>query len=221
MAVAASLPFHTAALVVDTFTNLRQQIAHLHCRRSVTPSLGSLSLPSQYVPNTLGQQHACTCCSPIPWLFSARSVGKGQVVVLLYSETHVALGCIFKACKANQLQWYLGPPEDQEKQKQKQNTPGYVEIPELSVEKLAGARDVGYGWDGRVRDQRDWASVLGGIVGSLLARCVLQWFCWSADTLIEHALVCAVQRQLVDATVQHMLTCFLSGHPCVPCRDRA
>jgi hypothetical protein len=73
-----------------------------------------------------------------------------------------------------------------------------------------------------VRDQRKWASVLGGIVGSLLALCVLEWVCWSAATLNEHALgVCALQCYLVDAIAQHMLTCFLPGRPVLRALQRS
>lgn len=55
---------------------------------------------------------------------------------MLHPPEHISLTAIFMACRANKLQWYLGPPpEDKDETKRK---PGEVLLPDLAIEKMQG-----------------------------------------------------------------------------------
>lgn len=60
------------------------------------------------------------------------SCGKGSVVVLMHPAQHLSMAAIFRACRANRLQWYLGPPSDAGAE------PGEVKVPDLPLEQLKG-----------------------------------------------------------------------------------
>lgn len=68
---------------------------------------------------------------------SSYSCGKGTAVVLLHTAEHLAMAAIFKACKANRLQWYLGPPEE-DKQPDSLEAVGKLKVPDLPLERLKG-----------------------------------------------------------------------------------
>jgi hypothetical protein len=53
------------------------------------------------------------------------------VVVLMHPAQHLSMAAIFRACRANRLQWYLGPPSDA-------GEPGEVKVPDLPLEQLKG-----------------------------------------------------------------------------------
>lgn len=67
-------------------------------------------------------QTAAACC------------GKGCAVVLMHPAEHISMAAIFRACKANRLQWYLGPPPGDKEEKQR--VIGEVVVPDLPLDKL-------------------------------------------------------------------------------------
>jgi hypothetical protein len=57
-------------------------------------------------------------------------------VVLMHPAEHISMAAIFRACKANRLQWYLGPPPGDKEEKQR--SIGEVVVPDLPLDKLQG-----------------------------------------------------------------------------------
>lgn len=57
----------------------------------------------------------CCCCLCFPACLPAcpkHSCDKGSVVCMVHPVRHISLAAIFRACKANKLQWYLKQPAD-------------------------------------------------------------------------------------------------------------
>lgn len=89
----------------------------------------------------LCQLHLCLL-TPCGCVFSwpACSCGKGTVVCLMYPVRHIALAAIFRACKANKLQWYLKPqPGAQAGHCADENVPEDLTLAELKCELLCCA----------------------------------------------------------------------------------
>jgi hypothetical protein len=54
----------------------------------------------------------------------------------MHPAEHISMAAIFRACKANRLQWYLGPPPGDKEEKQR--VIGEVVVPDLPLDKLKG-----------------------------------------------------------------------------------
>lgn len=57
-------------------------------------------------------------------------------MVLMHPAEHISMAAIFRACKANRLQWYLGPPPGDKEEKQR--SIGEVVVPDLQLDRLKG-----------------------------------------------------------------------------------
>jgi hypothetical protein len=84
-------------------------------------------------------------------LSAPHSCGKGTAVVLLHPPEHLAMAALYTACKANNLQWYLGPPEaDRQEQeavalmqghlrvREELKGEGKIRVPDLPLARLKG-----------------------------------------------------------------------------------
>lgn len=102
--------------------------------------LGMLLMPSRCLMYVRLPAHPPVCLVLLRLLCSScplHSCGKGTAVVLLHTAEHLAMAAIFKACKANRLQWYLGPPEE-DKQPDTLEMVGKLKVPDLPLERLKG-----------------------------------------------------------------------------------